>query len=106
MSTTNLTNYSRWHISQTAIMKEEYNHGNLHLAVSNGDIDKVIISLAAKVILHWIVWAILSQAVVVFGIFSNIINIVCFVKQGFKDSINVSLTGLCASCVRHTVCYL
>lgn len=35
----------------------------------------------------------LCQSIVVFGIVTNIINIICFVKQGFKDQINISLSG-------------
>lgn len=52
-----------------------------------------LISRHGVIIFNWIVWATVAQAVVVFGIISNIINMVCFVNQGFKDSINVSLTG-------------
>lgn len=56
--------------------------------------EDVIFNMTAIIMFHWIVWGILSQLVVVFGISSNIINVVCFVKQGFKESINVSLTGV------------
>lgn len=45
-------------------------------------------------IFNWIVFANLVQVFVVFGVISNIINIICFVKQGFKDPINISLTGV------------
>ncbi|BFZ07855.1 hypothetical protein BsWGS_10894 [Bradybaena similaris] len=53
-----------------------------------------LIGESGMLIFNWIVWAVVSEVVVVFGIISNIINIICFVNQGFKDSINVSLTGL------------
>jgi hypothetical protein len=33
------------------------------------------------------------QTINLFGIITNILNMICFVKQGFKDSINVSLLG-------------
>lgn len=35
----------------------------------------------------------LCQLLNIFGIVTNIINIVCFVKQGFKDTVNISLLG-------------
>ncbi|RUS69716.1 hypothetical protein EGW08_022523 [Elysia chlorotica] len=38
--------------------------------------------------------AILCQALSVFGVFANIINIVVFCKQGFQDAMTVTLTGL------------
>lgn len=53
-----------------------------------------------------VVFSTLCQAVNVFGIVTNSINIVCFVKQGFKESINVSLLGinyLNVSCNRYVL---
>lgn len=41
----------------------------------------------------WIIYTVICQAVEVFGIVTNIINIICFVKQGLGDSINISLLG-------------
>lgn len=35
----------------------------------------------------------LCQILNIFGIVTNVINIVCFVKQGFKDTVNISLLG-------------
>lgn len=57
-----------------------------------------LVSRYGVTIFNWIVWAAIAQVVVVFGITSNIINMVCFVNQGFKDSINVSLTGKTWNC--------
>lgn len=47
----------------------------------------------AKLVFAWVNYAVVCQAIVVFGVVSNIINVVCFVKQGFKEPINISLTG-------------
>lgn len=53
----------------------------------------VLISSSTSRILHWCLYTALCQAIVLFGVVSNIINIVCFVKQGFQDPVNVSLCG-------------
>lgn len=47
----------------------------------------------ATVIFKWIIIAGAGQLLDVCGIVSNIINIICFVKQGFKEPINISLFG-------------
>lgn len=52
-----------------------------------------VTSDSTRVILQWIFYAILCQLVDVFGTVSNIINIICFIKQGFSDPINISLLG-------------
>ncbi|XP_059170413.1 uncharacterized protein LOC131951960 [Physella acuta] len=39
-------------------------------------------------------YGVLCEAICVFGIFFNIINIIVFVKQGFEESVNISLLGL------------
>lgn len=36
----------------------------------------------------------LCQLINIFGIVTNVINIICFVKQGFKDTVNISLLGM------------
>lgn len=58
------------------------------------DTGDVLISDAATMILYWIIYTFLCQVIDVFGTTTNIINIVCFVKQGFKDPVNVSLLGM------------
>lgn len=45
------------------------------------------------VLFTWVTYAGVCQTVNIFGIVSNIINIVCFITQGFKEAINVSLLG-------------
>lgn len=54
---------------------------------------KLILSYEVLIICYWIIYTVLCQTISIFGIFTNIINIVCFVKQGFKESVNVSLLG-------------
>ncbi|XP_059170411.1 uncharacterized protein LOC131951958 [Physella acuta] len=39
-------------------------------------------------------YGVLCEAICIFGIFFNIINIIVFVKQGFEESVNISLLGL------------
>lgn len=46
--------------------------------------------------------ALLCQLICVFGIATNIINIVCFIKQGFNDPVNVSLLGKVDVCINNT----
>ncbi|CAG5120767.1 unnamed protein product, partial [Candidula unifasciata] len=55
-----------------------------------GAIDKII-SDEIRTYFDWIGFSLLCQLVDVFGTVTNIINIVCFIKMGFKDSVNVSL---------------
>lgn len=52
-----------------------------------------ILSDEAAVIVQWLVF-VLCQLVDVLGSCTNIINIVCFVRQGLQDPVNVSLLGM------------
>lgn len=53
------------------------------------------------VIYQWVIFTFLCQSIVLFGIVTNIINIICFVKQGFTDPVNISLMGTTyKECVR------
>lgn len=45
-------------------------------------------------IFTFIVYCSVCLAIDIFGMAANIINILCFVKQGFKESVNVSLLGM------------
>ncbi|KAK3752623.1 hypothetical protein RRG08_008766 [Elysia crispata] len=54
----------------------------------------ILISKEIRDIIIIINMAILCQALSVFGVFANIINIVVFIKQGFQDAMTVTLTGL------------
>lgn len=52
-----------------------------------------IFSYHGRLLFQWICNAIVCQSIDLFGTFSNIINIICFVKQGFNDPVNISLLG-------------
>lgn len=41
----------------------------------------------------WLVTGI-CPPIAVFGVVANIINIICFVKQGFRDPVNISFVGM------------
>lgn len=41
----------------------------------------------------YLLYCFISQTIAVFGVFTNIINIMCFMKQGFSETINISLLG-------------
>lgn len=51
------------------------------------------LSLRVTLICKWIIYAVLCQAINIFGTVTNILNIICFIKQGFKDPVNISLLG-------------
>lgn len=51
------------------------------------------ISDEAVLAFTWVIFGVLCQVITVFGIATNIVNIICFVKQNVKDSVNVSLLG-------------
>lgn len=44
-------------------------------------------------ICQWVVFCVACEVVSVFGVGTNIVNIICFVKQGFKEPVNVSFLG-------------
>lgn len=54
--------------------------------------DKVI-SDQGLLISQWVLFALICQAMDIFGTVTNVINIICFIKQGFKDPVNVSFFG-------------
>lgn len=41
----------------------------------------------------WVVYIGLCETINIFVIVTNVINMACFVKQGFGESVNVSLFG-------------
>lgn len=52
-----------------------------------------VVSDQARLIIQWICCGVLGQIIALFGIVTNIINIICFMRQNFKDSVNISLLG-------------
>lgn len=55
----------------------------------DNELSDPLISDTAGLALKWVFFTILCQAVDLFGIGMNVINIVCFIKQGFKEPVNV-----------------
>lgn len=60
---------------------------------SDGHLTDLFLSNETTLILQWIIYNIVCQAIDLLGIVTNIINIICFVKQGFKETTNISLLG-------------
>lgn len=56
-----------------------------------------------RTVFQWILFAVLGQLLDVFGAATNIVNIICFAKQGFKDAVNVSLIGNKRLFIKHTM---
>lgn len=54
-------------------------------------------------IVKWVILTGVCQVINMFGIVTNIINIVCFVKQGFQDPVNISLLGMYVSSIKEYV---
>lgn len=84
--------YDRW-ITQLHIkdckMTEEGNQSDILVYSVPANQDHT-----AALICTWIFYSVGCQSINIFGIITNIINIICFAKLGFKDSINVSLLGI------------
>lgn len=53
----------------------------------------VLFSDSDILVYQWIVLAVVCQMIDIFGISANVINIICFMRQGFHDPVNVSLLG-------------
>lgn len=60
-----------------------------------------LISNEVRQIFQWVFFTIICELIDIFGVAANIINITCFFRMGFKDTINISLLGkvarLCCS---------
>ncbi|XP_059168392.1 neuropeptides capa receptor-like [Physella acuta] len=69
------------------------------------DAMKVETSLSVSIWIHPLIWdffvtfnnTVCGNIIAVFGIFGNIINIIVFYKQGYEDSVNITLTALAVS---------
>ncbi|CAG5127112.1 unnamed protein product, partial [Candidula unifasciata] len=69
----------------SAVLNEPSSQSMLILASND------LISNQSLHIFVWIFYAGLTLFIDVFGTMTNIINIVCFIKQGFRDIVNISL---------------
>lgn len=54
----------------------------------------MLLSNEVTIIFQWVIFTVLCQTTDVFGVVANIVNVICFVKLGFKDPVNVSLVGM------------
>lgn len=72
---------------------DESGEGNLSVLVTVS-FENSGISVEAVRVFTWVVFTVVCQAINMFGIATNNINIMCFVRQGFNDSINISLLGM------------
>ncbi|CAG5115106.1 unnamed protein product, partial [Candidula unifasciata] len=50
-----------------------------------------LVSDDARKLFQWIGYSIVCELIDIFGTVTNIMNIICFIKLGFKESVNVSL---------------
>ncbi|CAG5114704.1 unnamed protein product, partial [Candidula unifasciata] len=47
-----------------------------------------LVSNDALSLYKWIIHSSICQAIAIFGIAANAVNMICFVKQGFRDTVN------------------
>lgn len=73
-------------------MAKESNVSHTVSYPTSDTVDDILAHIA--LVCTWVLYSVVCQIINIFGIVTNIINILCFVKQGFKDSINVSLLGM------------
>lgn len=66
---------------------------NVLFSVNNENESEVLLSDYVAEIFQWVAFTAICQVLDIFGIGANSINIICFVRQGFRDSFNVSLLG-------------
>lgn len=79
----------------TSSVEETYSSSTLcgpDLSTADESYDYLISDKATEMI-KWVIDASICQVIAIFGIGTNIVNIICFFKQGFKDPVNVSLLG-------------
>ncbi|BFZ07959.1 hypothetical protein BsWGS_10998 [Bradybaena similaris] len=77
-------------------------HANTTLRIhlrseTHDDESDALVSVQVRLIFQWIFNSVLCELVDIFGTITNIINIVCFVKLGIRDPVNISLLGLASS---------
>lgn len=65
-------------------------HSNISTTYVTYDHPSIYVTTA---IFQWINFTVVCQMIDLFGIATNIINIICFLKQGLNDPVNVSLLG-------------
>ncbi|XP_012942255.1 cysteinyl leukotriene receptor 1-like [Aplysia californica] len=71
--------------------------GNISLATSPGSPETGVLDIATRNIIVLLSLTIFGGLISLVGIVFNAINVVAFVKQGFKDTVNITLFGLAIS---------
>lgn len=75
------------------VANASYSQDTLGKVASDSHLRVPLLSDEVTLILQWIIYNIVCQSIDLLGIGTNVINIVCFVKQGFKETTNVNLLG-------------
>lgn len=87
-------------MNASVLMKLE-NNSNLvrviPIAIGDDETEETLLDDASIIIFLWVI-TLLCLTITMFGLGTNVVNIICFVKQGFKDPVHVSLMGS-ACCV-------
>lgn len=95
-------------VSVTAVfVMAKVNISNWTAEITSLDVNRetdALISNNALLVFNYVMLAVVCQIIAVFGVGGNIINVFCFVKHGFKESVNVSLLGIYISCFCLFIC--
>lgn len=62
-------------------------------SIEDVELSDLYISEELERIFTWVVYGVLCQLIGIFGIVTNVINIICFIKQDFKSTVNINLLG-------------
>ncbi|KAK0041090.1 neuropeptides capa receptor [Biomphalaria pfeifferi] len=65
---------------------------------------RMVLNAEQRTIIEIINYAFVCGSLVVFGFFSNVINIIIFLRQGLKTTMNISFFGLAVSDVCNNLC--
>ncbi|CAL1543382.1 unnamed protein product [Lymnaea stagnalis] len=69
----------------------------VHTQIDNKPADEDILNASERQVYEVVNYVILGTIIGLFGIVSNIINIIIFYRQGFNNTVNISLFGLAIS---------
>ncbi|KAH9515674.1 hypothetical protein Btru_011713 [Bulinus truncatus] len=64
----------------------------------------MVLSDKQRIIFEVVNYAFVCGSLVVFGVFSNVINIIIFLRQGLKTTMNISFFGLAISDICNNIC--
>lgn len=60
---------------------------------SHGESSGTLVSDNVLYLFQWFFITVVCNIIDVFGVMTNIINIICFLRLGFRDPVNISLLG-------------